>query len=101
MALPDAGIPDLQDGIITRMGRIASASVHDGLGNVYLLGEKYVAADDYQTGNDPGDAGVLYSGYPSSNIRWAGEPPRPDAEGEFHNNAYGSGRANGTMALVD
>ena len=40
MALPDAGIPDLQDGIITRMGRIASASVQDGLGNVYLLGEK-------------------------------------------------------------
>lgn len=102
MALPDAGIPDLQNGIITRMGRVASASVQDGLGNVYLLGEKYVAADHYQTGNDPGDAGVLYSGYSSSNIRWAGDPPRPDTAGEFHNNAYGSGHAGGfNMAFGD
>jgi len=102
MALPDAGIPDLQDGIITRMGRIASASVSDGLGNVYLLGEKYVAADHYETGNDPGDAGVLYSGYSSSNIRWAGELPRQDAAGEYHNNAYGSAHAGGfNMAFGD
>jgi prepilin-type N-terminal cleavage/methylation domain-containing protein/prepilin-type processing-associated H-X9-DG protein len=102
MSLPDAGIPDLQDGIITRMGRIASASVLDGLGNVYLLGEKYVAADHYETGNDPGDAGVLYSGYSSSNIRWAGELPRPDTAGEFHNNAYGSAHAGGfNMAFGD
>jgi len=102
MSLPDAGIPDLQDGIITRMGRIASASVLDGLGNVYLLGEKYVAADHYETGNDPGDAGVLYSGYSSSNIRWAGELPRSDTAGEFHNNAYGSAHAGGfNMAFGD
>ena len=102
MALPDAGIPDLQDGIITRMGRIASANVRDGLGNVYLLGEKYVAADHYQTGHDPGDAGVLYSGYSSSNIRWAAEPPRPDTAGEFHSNAYGSGHTGGfNMAFGD
>jgi prepilin-type processing-associated H-X9-DG protein len=84
------------------MGRIASASVRDGLGNVDLLGEKYVAADHYQTGDDPGDAGVLYSGYSSSNIRWAGEPPRPDTAGEFHNNGYGSAHAGGfNMAFGD
>ena len=101
-ALPDSAIPDLQDGIITRMGRIASANVLDGLSNVYLLGEKYVAADHYETGNDPGDAGVLYSGYSSSNIRWAGELPRQDAAGEFHNNAYGSAHAGGfNMAFGD
>jgi prepilin-type processing-associated H-X9-DG protein len=102
MALPDAGIPDLQDGIITRMGHIAAASVRDGLGNVYLLGEKYVAADQYRTGDDPGDAGVLYSGYSSSNIRWAGEPPRPDTAGELHCNSYGSAHAGGfNMAFGD
>jgi prepilin-type N-terminal cleavage/methylation domain-containing protein/prepilin-type processing-associated H-X9-DG protein len=102
LELADSGIPDLQDGVITRMGRIASAKVLDGMGNVYLLGEKYVAADHYQTGKDPGDAGVLYSGYSSSNIRWGSEPPKPDTADEFHNNSYGSAHAGGfNMAFGD
>jgi len=102
LELADSGIPDLQDGVITRMGRIASAKVTDGMGNVYLLGEKYVAADHYQTGQDPGDAGVLYSGYSSSNIRWGSEPPVQDAKGEYHNNSYGSAHSSGfNMAFGD
>ena len=59
-------------------------------------------ADHYETGQDPGDAGVLYSGYSSSNIRWGSEPPKPDTAGEFHNNSYGSAHARGfNMAFGD
>ena len=95
LGLPDSGIPDLQNGIVRRMGSVRSAAVSDGLGNVYLLGEKYIASDHYQTGRDPGDAGVLYTGYSSSNIRWAGEMPGPDSKSEFRNNAFGSAHAGG------
>ena len=95
LGLPDSGIPDLQNGIVRRMGSVRSSAVSDGLGNVYLLGEKYVASDHYQTGRDPGDAGVLYTGYSSSNIRWAGQSPGPDSHSEFRNNAFGSAHAGG------
>ena len=95
LGLPDSGIPDLQNGIVMRMGSVPSSAVSDGLGNVYLLGEKYVASDHYQTGLDPGDAGILYTGYSSSTIRWGGESPGQDSHSEFRNNAFGSAHTAG------
>jgi hypothetical protein len=47
---------------------------------MYLLGEKYVSAKNYQTGHDHGDDWSLYSGfqddmYRSTNAKF---PPSPD-----------------------
>jgi prepilin-type N-terminal cleavage/methylation domain-containing protein len=86
-------LPDLQDGISYRMSRLQAASVFDGLSNVYLLGEKYVAADKYYSEGsdaDAGDDGPMVAGYSNNTIRSGFERPTPDTAGESHPTAYGS-----------
>ena len=86
-------LPDLQDGISYRMSRVQAASVFDGLSNVYLLGEKYVAADKYDAEGsdaDAGDDGPLVAGYSNNTIRSGFERPTPDTAGESHPTAFGS-----------
>jgi type II secretory pathway pseudopilin PulG len=86
-------LPDLQDGIIYRMSRVQTASVFDGLSNVYLLGEKYVAADKYDaegSNADVGDDGPMLAGYSNNTIRSGFEPPMHDTAGQSHPTAFGS-----------
>ena len=94
-------LPDLQDGIIYRMSRLQSASVFDGLSNVYLLGEKYVAADKYETEGsdaDAGDDGPMVAGYSNNTVRSGFERPTHDTAGESHPTAFGSAHASGWNA---
>ena len=101
LALSDMGVPDLQDGMFQRMAVLRSGHAVDGMSGTYLLGEKYVAANKYQSGKDPGDQAVLFSGYSSSNVRWGFEPPRPDDKDD-HPNAFGSAHEDGfNMAFAD
>ena len=101
----DNGIPDLQDGIISRMSQVRAASVLDGLSNVYLLGEKYVSGEDYESGTDSGDQSILYAGYSASNVRWARFPPtqdeldveRPSAFGSAHPGTWNAAFADGSV----
>jgi len=86
-------IVNQQDGIGHFMSRVTAAHVFDGLSNVYLVGEKYVAADAYETGTDPGDNRAMYAGYSSSTHRWGREAPRPDTRGEQHPTVFGSAHA--------
>jgi len=95
LVLPDGGIPDLQDGLVHRMSRVTADEVPDGLSNTYLLGEKYVAADRYETGSDAGDTKVLVAGYSSSNVRWAYDPPARDERGTSRPNVFGSAHRGG------
>jgi len=93
--LADNGIPELQDGIISRMSQVRAAAVLDGMSNVYLLGEKYVAASNYESGTDSGDASILYAGYSASNVRWATYSPTPDDDAAQRPSAFGSSHAEG------
>lgn len=88
--LNDAGAPDVQDGLVARMSRVPAGAVLDGLSNVYLLGEKYLATERYDTGNDRGDASILYAGYSASNVRWADSGPRQDMANDDHPSVFGS-----------
>jgi prepilin-type N-terminal cleavage/methylation domain-containing protein len=102
LALPDNGIPDLQDGIVHRMSRVTSAIVRDGLSNTYLIGEKYVAANRYTSASDAGDNRVLFAGYSSSNVRWAYDPPAQDQVGVSRPNVFGSPhRAGWNVSFTD
>ena len=86
-------LPDLQDGITYRMSRVQVASVFDGLSNVYLLGEKYVAADKYDAEGsdaDAGDDGPMLAGYSNNTIRSGFEPPMHDTAGQSHPTAFGA-----------
>jgi len=69
---------DFGDGIVYRMSRIVAAKISDGLSNTYLLCEKYVPKDGYnslQAGDDP-----LLTGFGSHNVRWAYDQPANDRD---------------------
>ena len=74
----DYGVPSFGNGIAHRMSKVSSGSVLDGLSNVYLIGEKYVNSNDYESGNDPGDDRPMMVGFSSSTIRWARTVPQAD-----------------------
>jgi hypothetical protein len=101
--LSDMGIPDvIQDGIAGRMTRLQPASVYDGLSNTYLIGEKYVAADKYFSGDDEGDAAPMMAGYSSNTSRWGITRPAQDAKGVSNPRAFGSAHRGGwNVAYAD
>jgi prepilin-type processing-associated H-X9-DG protein len=47
-------------------------SISDGLSNTYLLGEKHLSVEEYETGRSPGDNESLFSGYCTDLHRFAG-----------------------------
>jgi prepilin-type N-terminal cleavage/methylation domain-containing protein len=98
----DSGIPELQNGLIYRMSRTVPAAIKDGLTNTYLIGEKFVAADEVSSGMAEGDQRPAFVGYSSDVIRWAHEPPTRDSAETAAPNAFGSGHAAGwTAAYAD
>lgn len=98
IALADGGIPDIQDGVVRRMSRLRSETFKDGLASTYLLGEKYVNADQYSTGKDPGDNRPWLVGYSSTNVRWAYDPPARDQGGSSQPDVFGSAHRSGWNA---
>lgn len=102
IALADGGIPDIQDGVVRRMSRLRSETFKDGLASTYLLGEKYVNADQYATGKDPGDNRPWLVGYSSTNVRWAYDAPARDQGGSSQPDVFGSAHRSGwNVALAD
>ena len=85
----DYGLPAIGNGMGHRMSQVTAGNVLDGLSNVYLVGEKYMNEDEYESGNDPGDDRPMMVGFSSSTIRWAGENLRKDTD-EDHPNSFGS-----------
>lgn len=102
LALPDQGIPDMQDGIVQRMSRLTLAHLQDGLSTTYLVGEKFVPMARHDTGTDAGDTSVLFAGYSSSNVRWGNQPPLFDGSGAEGPGSFGSThRAGWNLACAD
>ena len=56
-------------GAICLHSEIRIADIRDGTANTYLLGEKYVSADNYVNGVEPGDDAAMYQGWGDNN-RW-------------------------------
>jgi len=102
LALPDQGIPDMQDGVVQRMSRFTAGHLLDGLSTTYMIGEKFVPAARHESGTDPGDASVLFAGYSSSTVRWGNQPPLFDGGLAAAAGAFGSNhRAGWNVACAD
>jgi hypothetical protein len=74
--------PDVSDhtGISFLRSRITPGHLRDGASRTYLLGEKYLSADNYDTGADHGDDWSMYTGYQDDAHRSTHQPPAHDGD---------------------
>lgn len=86
-------------GIIYALSTIQSAQVRDGLSNTYLVGEKYLNPQDYETGRDSGDNENAYIGDNPDVTRYGTTPPLPDRAGLVDVFRFGSAHP-GTFNMV-
>jgi prepilin-type N-terminal cleavage/methylation domain-containing protein len=77
------------DGVIYGRSEVRYEQVTDGLSNVYLVGEKYLAAERYANGHDPGDEEHMYTGFNDDTQRSADAPPIQDTDVDYHQSQFG------------
>ncbi|MBU4270615.1 MAG: DUF1559 domain-containing protein [Planctomycetes bacterium] len=109
-----ARIAKVATGIVYCGSLIKMADVTDGTSNTYLVGEKYLNPDSYDTGSDPGDNESCWTGENQDMARWSSWhypivnpttdwwPPYQDTAGSTNGWCFGSAHANGfQMAFCD
>ncbi|MCA9184164.1 MAG: DUF1559 domain-containing protein [Pirellulaceae bacterium] len=60
------------NGMFFIQSEVSDRHVTDGLSKTYLVGEKYLDSEQYETGNGNGDCESMYAGFGLSNARAAG-----------------------------
>ena len=76
-------------GVSFERSEVTAAEILGGLSNTILIGEKYVAADEYETDRDPGFDQSMYAGVDLDISRWTIEPPLQDG-GLIEQRRFGS-----------
>jgi prepilin-type N-terminal cleavage/methylation domain-containing protein len=95
--------PTLINGICFVRSMIKATDISDGLSNTYLVGEKYINAQEYASGQDPGDNASLCQGdcfdiarnvavivYKDGKPQTEYEPPLKDMRTYIDNYCFGS-----------
>jgi hypothetical protein len=72
---------DAYTGVSFQRSKIGLKEITDGSSNTYLIGEKYLDPEDYETGRDPGDNETWGTGFNNDVFRAAFDPPAPDRAG--------------------
>jgi len=82
---------------------ITMANIRDGASNTYMIGEKSVSPDLYNTGSSYGDDQSIYVADDFDNVRWTGNgPPYQDQAGSDASALFGSAHESGcNMAFCD
>ena len=89
-------------GVSFQRSEITMAQIHDGTSNTYLVGEKYMDADYYLTGEDYGDNEGMFDGFANNNTRFCNLTPMQDQSGNMNYCCFGSAHAGGfNMAFCD
>ncbi len=88
---------DGQTGINYNGAEIGFKHITDGTSNTYAVGEKYVDADHYETGVDPGDNASMYQGFDFDVNRWTckSSPPVQDRPNYEKYASFGSAHSGG------
>jgi prepilin-type N-terminal cleavage/methylation domain-containing protein len=68
-------------GVCFQRSAIAIQQVSDGTSTTYLIGEKYLNPDQYETGTNDGDNETWCTGFNNDNFRAAFNPPLQDTPG--------------------
>ncbi len=86
--------PSLQNfnGICANRSEVSQRDLLDGTTNTYFIGERYLSADAYETGYDPGDNEGIYSGDDQDVVRFVGpdHAPAQDRLGLTNGRIFGS-----------
>ena len=91
LAEGDSGFPwQRSTGLIGQHYGAPFVGIEDGLSNTYIVGEKYIDAENYATGYDPGDSKNLYIGFSNDTHRWTFSPPLLDKPGLPNQHVFGS-----------
>jgi prepilin-type processing-associated H-X9-DG protein len=94
--------PQKCNGIMFQHKVYRMADISDGASNTYLVGEKYIDANDYFTFDILGDAQPMYIGFDMDTCRCAASVPLQDTAGYTDPFRFGSAHAAGThMAFCD
>ncbi len=91
-------------GVIYCRSKVPPNRITDGLSCTWLLGEKYICPDAYETGVDQGDDQTAYVGYDLDTVRHActSYPPYQDCPGVYSYFSWGSAHPSGfNMAFCD
>ena len=90
------------DGICFRRSQVRLADVISGTSNTYLIGEKYLNPDNYETGLDRADNENYLAGFDNDSSRCTAYPPRRDTPDKPDTLIYGSAHMFGlNMAYCD
>jgi prepilin-type N-terminal cleavage/methylation domain-containing protein/prepilin-type processing-associated H-X9-DG protein len=92
------GWPDMtvMTGISFQRSEIRIADIQDGTTHTYMVGEKYLNPDHYETGADGGDNLSMYQGHDWDVNRWGNRDvnlnllPQPDRPGNGNVGTFGS-----------
>jgi prepilin-type N-terminal cleavage/methylation domain-containing protein len=97
--------PTPPTGVIYILSEVMPDAIRDGLSTTYLVGEKYLNADNYQDGvTDAGDNDTMYVGVNQDNVRQAdlANLPTQDRRGVTNPNTFGSAHSiSMAMAMCD
>jgi prepilin-type N-terminal cleavage/methylation domain-containing protein/prepilin-type processing-associated H-X9-DG protein len=79
------------DGVFCFASSLELRRISDGTSNTYLIGEKYLDPDHYQTGQDLGDNETTFTGLDWDTVRWSADgAPRQDQAGFSNYYIFGS-----------
>ena len=85
-------------GICHLRSMVRVSDVTDGTSHTYMLGEKYVTPDNYETGNDSGDDRSAFHGADYDMLRWTATNALPDTPGYSNLDVFGSSHPGGWNA---
>jgi hypothetical protein len=83
------------NGICAQRGQIRITDITDGTANTYLLGEKFLNSDSYNSGNDIGADQPAVTGDSIDLVRFTDNGPFPDTPGGAQWWGFGSAHVNG------
>jgi prepilin-type N-terminal cleavage/methylation domain-containing protein len=92
------------NGVLGLMGEVTPGDISDGLSNTYLVGERYIMPDHYETGLESADDQGQYVGYDRDTIRFGTTThlPLQHRQGVDQYRNFGSAHSGGwNVALCD